>query len=127
MILDLVSQKWVATRLLRNTDSALVHIKRIEFIIGSLFEGDWVGLKPNHPDKCLGYPSFNVITKDGLLRKQSSGSNSCICRYDKDKMMPCPKCGYDTVETKTLSMSTRSHKYGRQGQALPGDDEEEGE
>jgi len=30
--------------------------------------------------------------------------------------MPCPKCGYDTSETKALSMSTRTHKFGRQQQ-----------
>ena len=48
-------------------------------------------------------------------------------RYDKDKAMPCPKCGYDTSETKTLSMSTRSHKYGRQGQAMPDDDDYDGD
>jgi len=36
--------------------------------------------------------------------------------------MPCPKCGYETSETKALSMSTRTHKYGRQGQAVPGED-----
>ena len=47
-------------------------------------------------------------------------------RYDKDKAMPCPKCGYETSETKTLSMSTRSHKYGRQGQGVPEDEDEEG-
>ena len=47
-----------------------------------------------------------------------------FCRYDKDKAMPCPKCGYDTSETKSLSMSTRSHKYGRQGQAMPEDDDD---
>ena len=37
--------------------------------------------------------------------------------------MPCPKCGYETSETKSLSMSTRSHKYGRQGQAGQDDDD----
>ena len=50
----------------------------------------------------------------------------CFFRYDKDKAMPCPKCGYETSETKTLSMSTRSHKYGRQGQGVPEDEDEEG-
>ncbi len=39
--------------------------------------------------------------------------------------MPCPKCGYDTSETKSLSMSTRSHKYGRQGQGGHDDDDED--
>ena len=52
--------------------------------------------------------------------------NVFVFRYEKDKAMPCPKCGYDTSETKMLSMSTRSHKYGRQGQGLPDDEDEEG-
>lgn len=38
-------------------------------------------------------------------------------KYDKNKAIPCPKCGYETSQTKDLSMSTRSHKFGRQGQA----------
>lgn len=35
-------------------------------------------------------------------------------KYDKNQAIPCPKCGYDTAETKGLSMSTRNHKFGRQ-------------
>ncbi|ENN71053.1 hypothetical protein YQE_12264, partial [Dendroctonus ponderosae] len=38
-------------------------------------------------------------------------------KYEKNKGIPCPKCGYETSQTKDLSMSTRSHKFGRQGQA----------
>uniref|UniRef100_A0A6M2DZ84 Putative nucleolar protein n=1 Tax=Xenopsylla cheopis TaxID=163159 RepID=A0A6M2DZ84_XENCH len=45
-------------------------------------------------------------------------------KYEKNKPIPCPKCNYDTSQTKDLSMSTRSHKFGRQGQAGPEDDEE---
>ena len=30
-------------------------------------------------------------------------------KYDKGKAIPCPKCNYDTSETKTLSMSSRYH------------------
>jgi len=44
-------------------------------------------------------------------------------KYEKNKAYPCPKCGYDTQETKALSMSTRTHKFGRQG--TPGDDDED--
>ncbi|KAJ1521403.1 hypothetical protein ONE63_003077 [Megalurothrips usitatus] len=44
-------------------------------------------------------------------------------KYEKGKTIPCPKCGYDTSQTKDLSMSTRSHKYGRQGTADDDDDE----
>ncbi|KAJ8966874.1 hypothetical protein NQ314_003268 [Rhamnusium bicolor] len=44
-------------------------------------------------------------------------------KYEKNKGIPCPKCGYETSQTKDLSMSTRSHKFGRQGQAMYEDDE----
>ncbi|KAJ3655439.1 hypothetical protein Zmor_014571 [Zophobas morio] len=46
-------------------------------------------------------------------------------KYEKNKAIPCPKCGYDTSQTKDLSMSTRSHKFGRQGQATYYDDDDE--
>lgn len=45
-------------------------------------------------------------------------------KYEKNKAIPCPKCNYDTNETKDLSMSTRSLKYGRQGQANDDDDDD---
>jgi len=32
----------------------------------------------------------------------------------RGQIPPCPKCGYDTKETKTLAMSTRTTDYGRQ-------------
>jgi len=32
----------------------------------------------------------------------------------RGQIPPCPKCGYETKETKTMSMSTRSTDYGRQ-------------
>ncbi|KAI5739493.1 hypothetical protein M8J77_019919 [Diaphorina citri] len=41
-------------------------------------------------------------------------------KYEKNKPIPCPKCGFETSQTKDLSMSTRSHKFGRQ--QLNGDD-----
>lgn len=37
-------------------------------------------------------------------------------KYEKNKPIPCPKCGYDTSQTKDLSMSIRTHKFGRQSQ-----------
>lgn len=43
-------------------------------------------------------------------------------KYEKNKPIPCPKCNYETSVTKELSMSTRSHKFGRQRD----DDDEEG-
>ena len=42
-------------------------------------------------------------------------------KYEKNQAIPCPKCGYETKETKALSMSTRTHKFGRQG---AGDDDD---
>jgi len=47
-------------------------------------------------------------------------------KYDKTKPFPCPKCNFDTVSTKDLSISTRSHKFGRQGGPDADDDEEGG-
>uniref|UniRef100_A0A6B2EDG3 Putative nucleolar protein n=1 Tax=Phlebotomus kandelakii TaxID=1109342 RepID=A0A6B2EDG3_9DIPT len=40
-------------------------------------------------------------------------------KYEKNKPIPCPKCNYETSQTKDLSMSVRSHKFGRQN--LPDD------
>ncbi|KAF4532035.1 hypothetical protein B566_EDAN015014 [Ephemera danica] len=47
-------------------------------------------------------------------------------KYERGKAVPCPKCNYDTAETKDLSMSTRSHKFGRQGVG-GGSDEDDGD
>lgn len=35
-------------------------------------------------------------------------------KYEKNQPIPCPKCNYETQQTKDLSMSTRRHDYGRQ-------------
>jgi len=35
-------------------------------------------------------------------------------KYERNAPIPCPKCGFETNETKELSMSTKTHKYGRQ-------------
>ncbi|KAJ7421575.1 zinc finger protein 330 [Willisornis vidua] len=49
--------------------------------------------------------------------------NACFCddhvrskvfKQEKGKKPPCPKCGHETQQTKDLSMSTRSLKFGRQ-------------
>ncbi|XP_011307230.1 zinc finger protein 330 homolog [Fopius arisanus] len=45
-------------------------------------------------------------------------------KYEKNKAIPCPKCSFETSQTKDLSMSTRSHKFGRQNQAGYDSDEE---
>lgn len=34
-------------------------------------------------------------------------------KYERNQPIPCPKCGFDTQPTKDLSMSTRTHSYGR--------------
>lgn len=48
-------------------------------------------------------------------------------KYEKNQAMPCPKCGFDTEETKSLSMSTRTHKFGRKQQTFhgAGDDDDD--
>ena len=51
--------------------------------------------------------------------------NFHIDRYEKNQAMPCPKCGYDTSETKAMSMSTRSHKFGRQQMSGYGSDNQD--
>lgn len=45
-------------------------------------------------------------------------------KYDKNKAIPCPKCNYETSVTKELSMSIRSHRFGRQAQYDDGSDED---
>ncbi|CAD7077039.1 unnamed protein product [Hermetia illucens] len=47
-------------------------------------------------------------------------------KYEKNKAIPCPKCNYETSVTKDLSMSTRSHRFGRQAQYGDYDSDEEG-
>jgi len=46
-------------------------------------------------------------------------------KYEKNQPLPCPKCGYDTVETKAMSVSTRSHKFGRQQQTVREDEDDD--
>ncbi|XP_071949740.1 zinc finger protein 330-like [Antedon mediterranea] len=65
--------------------------------------------------KCL---SCNKLGQYSCLR-----CKICYCedhirrkgfKYEKMTSIPCPKCGYDTKETKDLSMSTRRIDFGRQ-------------
>merc|ERR1711993_31748 len=46
-------------------------------------------------------------------------------KYEKNQAMLCPKCGYETSETKAMSMSTRSHKFGRQQMSGYGSDNQD--
>ncbi|XP_003737078.1 zinc finger protein 330 homolog [Galendromus occidentalis] len=43
-------------------------------------------------------------------------------KYERNQAIPCPKCGFETQPTKDLSMSTRTHAYGRK--AIDNDDDE---
>ncbi|XP_016145407.1 zinc finger protein 330-like [Sinocyclocheilus grahami] len=44
-------------------------------------------------------------------------AQSKVFKQEKGKAPPCPQCGHETQETKDLSMSTRTHKFGRQSGA----------
>jgi len=46
-------------------------------------------------------------------------------KYERGQPVPCPKCGFETSETKDLSMSTRTHKYGRQRMEDDDDDDDD--
>lgn len=49
-------------------------------------------------------------------------------KYERGQPVPCPKCGFETNETKDMSMSTRTHKYGRQKPAGDyGDEDDDGD
>lgn len=74
------------------------------------------------------YGSFTIFTKAVELFRQIAGQScnklgqysclrckTCYCedhvrrkgfKYDKNKPVPCPKCSYDTSQTKDLSMSS---------------------
>ncbi|GLD71882.1 zinc finger protein 330 [Lates japonicus] len=49
-------------------------------------------------------------------------AKSKVFKQEKGKAPPCPKCGHETQETKDLSMSTRTLKFGRQAGAEDDDD-----
>ncbi|CAB0016224.1 unnamed protein product [Nesidiocoris tenuis] len=85
----------------------------------------------------------NFLCEDDQFEHQASCQHSCLrCKtcycddhvrrkgfkYEKNKAIPCPKCGFETSSTKDLSMSVRSHKFGRQGNTVPddGDDDDHG-
>ncbi|XP_033124400.1 zinc finger protein 330 homolog [Anneissia japonica] len=75
--------------------------------------------------KCL---SCNKLGQYSCLR-----CKICFCedhirrkgfKYEKTVAIPCPKCGYDTKETKNLCMSTRKIDFGRQQASGYGDDDD---
>ncbi|BES90916.1 NOA36 protein [Nesidiocoris tenuis] len=73
--------------------------------------------------------SCNKLGQHSCLR-----CKTCYCddhvrrkgfKYEKNKAIPCPKCGFETSCTKDLSMSVRSHKFGRQGKTGYDDDDDD--
>ncbi|NP_001355274.1 zinc finger protein 330 isoform 4 [Mus musculus] len=65
--------------------------------------------------KCV---SCNRLGQHSCLRCKAcfcdEHTRSKVFKQEKGKQPPCPKCGHETQETKDLSMSTRSLKFGRQ-------------
>lgn len=68
--------------------------------------------------KCV---SCNRLGQHSCLRCKAcfcdDHARSKVFKQEKGKAPPCPKCGHQTQETKDLSMSTRTHKFGRQSGA----------
>ncbi|CAL8331452.1 unnamed protein product [Lota lota] len=68
--------------------------------------------------KCV---SCNRLGQHSCLRCKAcycdDHARSKVFKQEKGKGPPCPKCGHETQETKDLSMSTRSVKFGRQSGA----------
>ena len=59
---------------------------------------------------------------DSTMRLNFLECKLCFCddhvkrkgvKYNRGDPYPCPKCGFTCRETKDLSMSTRSYKFGR--------------
>uniref|UniRef100_A0A4W3K7Q8 Zinc finger protein 330 n=1 Tax=Callorhinchus milii TaxID=7868 RepID=A0A4W3K7Q8_CALMI len=70
--------------------------------------------------------TFKCISCNRLGQHSCLRCKACYCddhvrskvfKQEKGKAPPCPKCGHETQETKDLSMSTRSVKFGRQAEA----------
>uniref|UniRef100_A0A8C0N9X9 Zinc finger protein 330 n=1 Tax=Canis lupus familiaris TaxID=9615 RepID=A0A8C0N9X9_CANLF len=72
--------------------------------------------------KCV---SCNRLGQHSCLRCKAcfcdDHTRSKVFKQEKGKQPPCPKCGHETQETKDLSMSTRSLKFGRQTGGEEGD------
>nr|XP_020447474.1 zinc finger protein 330 [Monopterus albus]XP_020447475.1 zinc finger protein 330 [Monopterus albus]XP_020447476.1 zinc finger protein 330 [Monopterus albus] len=68
--------------------------------------------------KCV---SCNRLGQHSCLRCKAcycdDHAKSKVFKQEKGKAPPCPKCGHETQETKDLSMSTRTLKFGRQAGA----------
>ncbi|NWH30388.1 ZN330 protein, partial [Chloropsis hardwickii] len=67
--------------------------------------------------------TFKCVSCNRLGQHSCLRCKACFCddhvrskvfKQEKGKEPPCPKCGHETQQTKDLSMSTRSLKFGRQ-------------
>ncbi|KXJ20796.1 zinc finger protein 330 homolog [Exaiptasia diaphana] len=87
-----------------------------------------------HQAKCqvLESESFKCGSCNKLGQYSCLRCKLCFCddhvrrkgiKYTRGQSIPCPKCGHETKETKDLSMSTRSHTFGRQKYNDDSDDE----
>uniref|UniRef100_A0A8C5K1D5 Zinc finger protein 330 n=1 Tax=Jaculus jaculus TaxID=51337 RepID=A0A8C5K1D5_JACJA len=77
---------------------------------------------------CSFYDQFEHQASCQVLEAETFKCGSCnrlgqskVFKQEKGKQPPCPKCGHETQETKDLSMSTRSLKFGRQMGGEEGD------
>lgn len=75
--------------------------------------------------------SFKCLSCNKLGQYSCMRCKTCYCddhvrrkgfKYPKGQPIPCPKCGYETQETKELSVNTRKYAYGRQNK----DDDDDG-
>ncbi|EMP28262.1 hypothetical protein UY3_14635 [Chelonia mydas] len=92
--------------------------QRVQYVISVKLGSAMVGSVSAHmPVSAL------LQMQNALSVKEVSGIMACFCddhtrskvfKQEKGKEPPCPKCGHETQETKDLSMSTRSLKFGRQ-------------
>ncbi|CAJ1052458.1 zinc finger protein 330 [Xyrichtys novacula] len=77
--------------------------------------------------KCI---SCNRLGQHSCLRCKAcycdDHAKSKVFKQEKGKAPPCPKCGHETQETKDLSMSTRTLKFGRQAGVDDDDDDYDG-
>ncbi|XP_054635474.1 zinc finger protein 330 isoform X2 [Dunckerocampus dactyliophorus] len=79
--------------------------------------------------------TFKCVSCNRLGQHSCLRCKACYCedhvkskvfKQEKGKAPPCPKCGHETQETKDLSMSTRTLKFGRQAGADEDDDDDYG-
>ncbi|CAH2055573.1 unnamed protein product, partial [Iphiclides podalirius] len=82
--------------------------------------------------KCWSRKHINANRATGLGQYSCLRCKTCFCeehvrrrgtKLDRRAAPPCPRCGFALLLTGELSMSTRSHRYGRQGAALADDDD----